>query len=105
MPKIKAVFLSTTAIAFAVMVWGTSARAAEVTKVNAGEGHVYIDQGKDDGFVFGAEVCFYGPEEKKIACGTVRQSQLTHAMVSVDKKAAKLIKKGTIAELQKEKPD
>lgn len=103
MPTLKTLFLSTAAIALAVMVWGTTTLAAEVTKVDSQDGHVYIDQGKDDGFVFGAEVCFYGPDKKKITCGTVRQSQPTYAMVGVDNKAAKLIKKGTKAELQKEK--
>jgi len=105
MPRVKALFLVAAAIALAVTLCETPALAAEVTKVDTNDGHVYIDQGKDAGFVFGAEVCFFGPDNKKITCGTVRQSQPTYAMVKVDNKAAKAITKGSRAALQKGKSD
>lgn len=99
MQKIKTFFFLAAAIAIAVTLAGGTALAAEVTKVDSNKGHVYIDQGKDDGFVFWAEVCFYSITGEKITCGNVRQTSATYAMVEVNNRMAKLIKKGMKAAL------
>ncbi len=78
---------------------GTAALAAEVTKVNVSQGHVYIDAGKEAGFIMGADVCFYSFAGEKIDCGKVRQISDAKAMVKVNNRKAKLIKKGMAATL------
>lgn len=74
-----------------------AAFAAEVTKVNVSQGHIYIDAGKEAGFIMGADVCFYPLAGKKIVCGIVRQTSPTWAMVKVKNREAKLIKRGMAA--------
>ena len=76
---------------------GAGALAAEVTKVNVSQGHVYIDAGKEAGFIMGTDVCFYSVAGEKIACGTVRQTLAARATVKVKSREAKLIKKGMAA--------
>jgi hypothetical protein len=99
MQKFKTFIIVPTLILMALVLTRTKASAAEVTKVIVRHGHVYIDQGKPGGFVFGAEVCFYSDSGEKITCGRVRQTTDVYAMVQVDNRAAKLIKKGTRATL------
>lgn len=100
MQKIKTFFFLAAAIAITATFAGGAALAAEVTKVDGNKGHVYIDQGKDAGFIFGAEVCFYSFTEEEITCGNVRQTSATYAMVEVNNRLAKLIKKGMKAALK-----
>lgn len=94
-----------TAITIAVTFAGGVAFAAEVTRVDTHEGHVYIDQGKEAGFVFGAEVCFYSFTGEKITCGDVRQTSASYAMVRVNNRLAKLIKKGMKATIKTAESD
>lgn len=100
MQKIKTFFFLAAAIAITATFAGGAALAAEVTKVYSNKGHVYIDQGKDAGFVFGAEVCFYAFTGEEITCGNVRQTSATYAMVEVNNRLANLIKKGMKAALK-----
>ncbi len=93
MQKIKAFFFLA-AITIIAIYTGGGALAAEVTKVNVSQGHVYIDAGKEAGFVMGADVCFYSAARAKIACGTVRQTSAARATVKVKNREAKLIKRG-----------
>jgi len=96
MRKIKA-FCFLAAITIIVSYTGGGALAAEVTKVNVSKGHVYIDAGKETGFIMGADVCFYSVAGATIACGTVRQTSADRATVKVKNREAKLIKRGMTA--------
>ena len=96
MQKIKVFFFLVTITIIASYTGGV-AFAAEVTKVNVSKGHVYIDAGKEAGLIMGADVCFYSFAGKKIDCGKVRQISDARAMVKVNSRKAKLIKKGMTA--------
>jgi len=96
MQKIKAFFFLVT-ITIIAGYTGTAALAAEVTKVKVSKGHIYIDAGKEAGFIMGADVCFYSDAGATIACGTVRQTSAARATVKVKNREAKLIKKGMTA--------
>jgi hypothetical protein len=93
MQKIKAFFFLVTITIIAIYTVG-GALAAEVTKVNVSQGHVYIDRGKEAGFIMGSDVCFYSYADERIACGTVRQISAARATVKVKSREAKLIKRG-----------
>lgn len=96
MQKIKVFFFLVTITIIAIYTGG-GALAAEVTKVKVRKGHIYIDAGKEAGFIMGADVCFYSLAGKKIVCGIVRQTSPTWAMVKVKNREAKLIKRGMAA--------
>lgn len=96
MQAIKAFFFLA-AITIIAVYNGGGALAAEVTKVNVSKGYVYIDAGKEAGFSMGADVCFYSLAGEKIDCGKVRQTSDAKAMVKVNNRKAKLIKKGMAA--------
>jgi hypothetical protein len=98
MQAIKAFFFLA-AITIIAIYTGGGALAAEVTKVKANRGHVYIDAGKEAGFIMGAAVCFYSDAGEKIVCGTVRQTSAAQATVKVKNREAKLIKRGMAATL------
>jgi hypothetical protein len=98
MQKIKIFFFLVT-ITIIASYTGAAALAAEVTKVKANRGHVYIDAGKEAGFIMGADVCFYSFVGEEIDCGIVRQTQDARAMVKVNNRKAKLIKQGMTATL------
>ncbi len=93
MQKIKVFFFLVTITIIAGYTSGV-ALAAEVTKVNVSKGHVYIDAGKEAGFIMGADVCFYSFAGEKITCGKVRQTSAARATVKVKNREAKLIKRG-----------
>jgi hypothetical protein len=73
---------------------------AKVINVNRHKGFVYIDQGIDAGFVMGAAVCIYSHSGKQIACGSVRETMVSHhAMVMVNKEKSHHVEDGMIAML------
>ncbi len=82
------------------IVLSTMAVAAQVTRIHANKGHIYIDEGKDSGYTMGAEVCFYTTDGQEITCGQIRQTLPGRAMVQVKNRVAKKIKKGTEAKLK-----
>ena len=96
--------LLTTTILVAVS-FGSVSFAAEVTRINAHKGHIYIDQGKEAGFIIGAEVCFYSSLGEKIVCGKVRRTTDAYAMVEVNNRKAKGIKNGMQAALADHKAE
>jgi len=100
MHRYRVLFVILTAVVIATIPMQEVACAAQVTKVNAGRGHVYIDGGKDAGFLMGAQVCFYLFSGEQIVCGIVRQTSSTWAMVKVKNREAKLIKRGMTATLK-----
>jgi len=81
-------------------------QAAKVKNVNKHKGFVYIDKGKDAGFVMGATVCIYSLSDEKIACGRVQETMESHhAMVMVNKEKSHHIKDGMEARLVVEKKE
>ena len=99
MQRIKKFLVVLTVLAIALIFIQSPVSAAEVTKVHASKGHVTIDQGKDAGFIMGAEVCFYSDSGEKITCGQVRRTSENTAMVKVNNRLAKQIEKGMTARL------
>ena len=73
--------------------------AAEVVRIQDQKGHVYINAGKPEGFLINTEVCIYNPAGEIIACGQVRQTSETLAMIAVDNRLVKKIKHGMEARL------
>jgi len=104
MHRFKAFFVATSIIMLLAAFICDISLAAEVTKVHRHKGHIYIDEGKDAGYTMGAEVCFYSFSGEEITCGRVRQTSDSHAMVKVNNRIAKKIKKGMEARLQTTKP-
>lgn len=78
------------------------AAAAQVTKINANRGFIFINGSIADGFVLGAEVCFYSTSGKKITCGKVVQASETFARVKINNRIAKQIQYGMTAKLSEE---
>lgn len=81
-------------------------QTARVKNVNNHKGFVYIDEGKDAGFVMGATVCIYSSSNEQVACGRVRETMESHhAMVMVNKEKSHHIKDGMTARLVAEKKE
>lgn len=92
-----------TVLATATLFIESTVLAAEVTKIHTSKGHVTIDQGKSAGFTLGAEVCIYSNSGEEIACGRVRRTSETSAMVQVNNRLAKKIERGMTARLMSSK--
>jgi ribosomal protein L35AE/L33A len=97
--------ISLTAIILVAVSFGKVSFAAEVTRVNTNKGHIYIDEGKDAGFIMGAEVCFYSSSGEEIVCGKVRRATDSYAMVEVNNRKAKGIENGMPAALADHKAE
>ncbi|MFC1830154.1 hypothetical protein ACFL0O_11145, partial [Thermodesulfobacteriota bacterium] len=63
-------------------------------RLQTNRGHVYINQGKDDGFIIGTEVCVYDFSGEEITCGTVIRTNPNYAMIKVNNRLAKQIRVG-----------
>ena len=57
--------------------------AAQVTKINQDKGQVFIDEGRDAGFEFGAKVCFFSSIDKELICGKVLRTTDSYAIVRI----------------------
>ena len=77
--------------------------AAEVTRIHKNKGHIYVNEGKDAGFVKGATVCFLSSSGEELLCGRVLKVADNYTVVKVDNRKIKKIKIGTEAKLQVEK--
>ena len=81
-------------------------QTARVKNVNKHKRFVYIDEGKDAGFLMGATVCIYSLSGEQIACGRVRETmESQHAMVMVNKEESHHISDGMEARLVVEKKE
>jgi len=79
-------------------------RAAQVTKINEPKGQVFIDEGKDAGFIFGAKVCFFSTSNKELICGKVLRTTASYAIVKIkNRRETKKIEIGAKAMLHVEK--
>jgi hypothetical protein len=75
--------------------------AAQVTRINTNRGFIFINGSISDGFVMGAEVCFYpsSDSDEEITCGQVEQTSESFARVKVNNRIAKQIRYGMEARL------
>ena len=105
MKKITVFFVTLTIIVFVVTFFKSIVTAAQVSWVNESKGRVHINGGVDDGFIVGATVCFIISSGEKLVCGTVQSAEASKALVTVNKNAAKRMRKGTEAMLYVEKQD
>jgi hypothetical protein len=80
------------------------AMAAQVTRINTNKGFIFINGSIADGFVMGAEVCFYpsSDSDEEITCGRVKQASESFARVKVDNRIANRIRYGMEARLSDE---
>jgi len=102
MRKIRLFLVVLTIVVLSVASFQCIATAAEVTRINRNKGHVFINEGKDAGFILGATVCFYSPSEAELLCGRVQRTTDAYAVVKVNNREVKKIKVGTKAKLYEE---
>jgi hypothetical protein len=81
------------------------AAAGEVTRINKNKGHIFVNEGKDAGFIKGAVVCFFSPSGEKLLCGRILRTSDAFAVVKVNNRKAKKIKIGTAARLYDEQEE
>jgi len=77
----------------------------QVTRINKNKGLVYIDGGKDSGFVMEATVCIYSFTGEEITCGRIQQTTASYSVIKVNNRKAKQIQNGMEAILSVETPD
>ena len=68
--------------------------AAEVSRIQTNRGHIFINQGKADGFTIGTEACIYDHSGYEITCGSVIRTNPNYAVIKVNNRLAKQIKVG-----------
>jgi ribosomal protein L35AE/L33A len=83
MEKIKLLLVVLTIIMLATTSFKNIAMAAQVTKINEPKGQIFINEGKDAGFIFGAKVCFYSSSDKELICGKVLRTTDSYAVVRI----------------------
>jgi hypothetical protein len=97
MQKIKALIVALTILVLASTSFEGITTAAQVAWVNESKGRVHINGGENDGYILGAVVCFFVSSGKNLACGIVQSTSASEAVVKVEKRWAKQLKKGTEA--------
>ena len=102
MQKFKLFFVVLATILISATSFNVNAQAAQVTSFNNHRGYVWIDEGKDAGFVMGAAVCIYSFSGDIITCGRVQSTSESHATVMVNQEKAIYIKNGMEAKLNGE---
>ncbi|MFZ0482169.1 MAG: hypothetical protein WAL93_02170 [Desulfobacterales bacterium] len=103
MKKINILFSSLAIIVIATASFQSIAMAAQVTRINEKKGFIFIDGSISDGFVMGANVCFYSSSGKEITCGQVEQTSESFARVKINNRIANQIRYGMEARLSVEK--
>lgn len=103
MKKIKLFLAALTIIVLAIPSFKDISRAAQVTKINESKGQIFIDEGKDAGFIFGAKVCFFSTSNKELICGKVLRTTASYAIVKIkNRRETKKIEIGAEAMLRVE---
>jgi Cys-rich repeat protein len=77
----------------------------QVTRINKNKGLVYIDGGKNSGFVLEATVCIYSFTGEEITCGRIQKTTAAYSVVKVNNRTAKQIQNGMEAILSVETTD
>ncbi len=103
MKKINILFSSLAIIVIATVSFQSIAMAAQVTRINEKKGFIFIDGSISDGFVMGANVCFYSSSDEEITCGRVEQTSESFARVKINNRIANQIRYGMEARLSVEK--
>jgi len=103
MKKINILFSSLAIIVIATASFQSIAMAAQVTRINEKKGFIFIDGSISDGFVMGANVCFYSSSGEEITCGQVEQTSESFARVKINNRIANQIRYGMEARLSVEK--
>jgi hypothetical protein len=103
MKKINILFSSLAIIVIATVSFQSIAMAAQVTRINEKKGFIFIDGSISDGFVMGANVCFYSSSGEEITCGRVEQTSESFARVKINNRIANQIRYGMEARLSVEK--
>ena len=105
MKNIKMLLYSLAIIIITAACFQSIATAAQVTRINTNRGFIFINGSIADGFVMGAEVCFYpsSDSDEEITCGRVEQTSESFARVKVNNRIAKQIRYGMEARLSVEK--
>ena len=83
MKKFKLLLVVLTIIMLATASFKNICRAAEVTRINQPKGQIFINDGKDAGFIFGAKVCFSSSSSEKPICGKVMRTSDSSAVVKI----------------------
>jgi ribosomal protein L35AE/L33A len=83
MKKIKLLLGALTIIILLTSSFEDFCRAAEVTRINQPKGQIFINEGKDAGFIFGAKVCFHSSSDKELICGKVLRTTGSYAIVRI----------------------
>ena len=100
MKKIKLLLGVLTIIMLVTISFEGFCRAAEVTRINQSKGQIYINEGKNAGFIFDAKVCFYSSSDKELICGKVLRTTDSYAIVRIKNvRETKKIKIGSEAVL------
>ena len=106
MKKMKLFLVVLTIIILATISFKDICGAAQVTKINESKGQVFINEGKDAGFIFGAKVCFSSSSGKELICGKVLRTSDSYAIVRIkNRRETKQIKIGAEAVLYVENED
>jgi hypothetical protein len=71
----------------------------KVTKVHRVKRHVWLNEGKDAGFIRGAKVCFFSSSDELIVCGIVVSTKPSWCRVLVNKCCRRIRKSGVRAAL------
>jgi hypothetical protein len=105
MKKIRILLFSLAIMIIAATWFQSIGIAAQVTRINTNKGFIFINGSIADGFVLGAEVCFYpsSDSDEEITCGRVEQVSESFARVEVNNRIAKQIRYGMEARLSVEK--
>lgn len=97
MKKIKIFLISLTIFVLAGTYFKTIAVAAEIAWINESKGRIHINGGVNAGLVPGGIVCFDISSAEKLTCGIVQSASSSKAVVKIEKRWAKKMKKGTQA--------
>jgi hypothetical protein len=103
MKKTRLLLFSLVIVVIAFISFQSIATAAQVTRINARKGLIFIDGSIAEGFVMGAQVCFYASTGEQITCGRVEQASQNYARVKVNNQIAKKIQYGMTAKLSNTK--
>lgn len=103
MNKTEVVLFSLAIVLTALISSQSIAAAAQVTRINQKKGFIFIDGSIAEGFVMGAEVCFYTPSGEKITCGRIEQTSENFARVKISNRIAYKIHYGMTAKLSVKK--
>ena len=103
MKKTKVLLFTMAMIVISATFFENISIAAQVTRINANKGYIFIDGSIADGFVMGAKVCFYSSSNEEVTCGRIEQASESFARVKVNNRIAKQIRYGMEARLSVEK--